>query len=104
MALSEEIEPAQRSHLHSWSSAPSVFSSGSARALPQIAARMKPQTTALVVAAREPTPDAVDALAKATDATASRWPVEDVFADVYAAREAAERDAVAAAGQPRCPP
>jgi hypothetical protein len=44
---------------------------------------MKPQTTALVVAGREPTPDAVDALAKATDATVSRWPVEDVFADVY---------------------
>ena len=62
-------------------------------ALPQIAARMKPQTTALVIAAREPTPDAVDALAEATNATVSRWPVEDVLADVYAAREAADKAA-----------
>jgi uncharacterized membrane protein len=61
--------------------------------LPQIAAKLlKPQTTALVVVAREPSPDELDALAEAVNATVNRWPVEDVLSDVYAAQEADKAD------------
>jgi uncharacterized membrane protein len=58
-------------------------------ALPQMAAKLlRPQTTALVVVARESSTDAVDALAEAVNASVNRWPVEDVLSDVYAAQEA----------------